>query len=155
MSAIDSLYTVLNTDTDLIALLTGGVYAVKDLPANEFNSKNCPDAWDAATGVMRPSIVLRGRASVPQWQIPDMAAQFVDIRQVIEMYLYDDRYAGWGTITDAADRIYELLQWKFISGAGMVSLINQFDDTRAPEYADACMVRVDYAVEAVKAPHGG
>lgn len=152
MSAVDSIYAVLDGDAELMTLLTGGLYAIKNLPANEFNKKNAPNAWNVATGAMNPSAVLRGRSTVPQRRINDMGAQVLDTRQAIEVYLYDDRYAGWDVITEVAEHIYPLLQGKYIAGAGIVELTNQLDDMRAPEYSDACMIRLDYTVEAVKAP---
>jgi hypothetical protein len=152
VSAAASIYAVLNADDDLTELLTGGFYAIRELPANAFNKKTKPDAWDSATGEMKPSGVLRGRPVVSQGRIADMEAQVLDTRQVIEIYLYEDRLANWEIITEASNMIYGLLQGKYISGAGIVTLTNQLDDMRAPEYSDACMMRLDYTVEAVKVP---
>jgi hypothetical protein len=145
MSAVDDIYDVLADDDDFVEALDGGVYLYKELPANGISHQSLPDAYDTGKK-LKPLCVVKGRAVTPTNLIGDPDAQTTSTRQVVELWFYDDKAAGWVDIEAAADLAYGLLQERPTSGVFNIKLVNEVNEERVLEMNDACMLRRDYEV---------
>lgn len=151
MSKAEAVYDVLAADSTLTTLLTGGVYRIDDVPP-EVNQDSMPEVYDVANVRLLPWCAVRGRDIVPVPNAPrDPAAQLTTQRQVIELYFYNDRYAGWDVNRQAADRAYALLQDQFVSATFKLNLVNQAE-SRDDAMQGATLLRHDYEVRFLKTP---
>lgn len=149
MSMTQAVYDKLFADATLAALLTGGLLHFRDLPA-VINMDTLPAVYDTTNAIMKVWGVAKGRPVVPSGGLRDSNSQLNSVRQVVEIYLYDDRNSGWDVIETAADRVYALLEGKTVAGAYKLSLINEVTDLRDNTLGDAPMIRHDYAVKSRK-----
>lgn len=145
---VESVFkTLLEADATLVAAATGGIYDLTEAGHMGLNRTSTPSAWDS-NGVIKPTILVRERASNPGLNVPDDDGQVMDTRQICEVYLFED--GGYGTIKSMGDRIYTLLHAKFISGAGRVDWAGNVRPWRDIE-VDAWVERHDYLVIAIRA----
>jgi len=117
MSVESTIYTILHADATLLALATGGVWSFEQTGEKGINRTLTPSAFDSF-GLVKPCVLVSARAANPGYNVQDDDGQYTDVRQVVECYLIQD--SGYATIESMANRIYTLLQAKFISGAGRV-----------------------------------
>lgn len=144
------IYSVLATDDVLTDLVQ--VYRYSDLPAEGINREDFPQAY-TSIGILRPMVVVKGRGSIPTRDVHDAGDQYTTTRQVVELWMYNDRAAGWATLHLAADRIYALLHDRQVANSFQVLLVNEIDDERDPDIGDACMLKREYQVIGFKRPN--
>lgn len=104
----ETALALLNDDTALVAVFTGGFFDADSLPNDGLTLDTIPKEANGVT--IKPSGVLRWRAANPM-RGPNYAA-----RRFVEIYLYDDVSHGREKIAYAMRRIWELLHQKYISG---------------------------------------
>lgn len=145
MTEVEDIHTRLSADSTLTTLLTGGVKLYRDLPAEGISRQSMPSAYTSA-GILKPIGVVRGRAIVPTNTLRDRDAQYVSTRQIVEIWLYTDRAAGYDTLYSAAERIFALLQDRPTTGTFGLALVNAINDEREPAMQQSCMLRRDYEI---------
>lgn len=151
MSYTQSVYDLLNADAPLLALLTGGLYLGRDVPEEGINREDYPAAYDS-NGMLQPIAVVRGRRVIPDTSFRVPEAQYVAVSQVVEIWFYDDKDAGWDTLDSAAQVVYELLQDQQIAEAYNCLLVNTIEEERDPDLGGACMTRLDFSIAGRKQP---
>lgn len=150
MSFATQLRDYLRLDATLMALTTGGVYTTGDTKRQGLDRSTVPDAFDATTRKLKPTVVVHARSQMPYGGVRDQVDVTVSARQVLEIYLYDDGDRGYLTIESARRRIRQLLDYKRLPGIVMIKWINNIDDEKAEELNNANMIRADYEVIAIK-----
>lgn len=105
---ITAIVSVLEGDTTLASLLTGGVHNGANV--GEISRQNTPDAFDANKEI-QPCALVQLENEVPFGEVRHGSQLFVQI------YLYE-RY-GYAAINQAKDRIYVLLHRQKIGAAGL------------------------------------
>lgn len=146
MSFDSAIYAVLAADITLGAITPGGVYLRSALGKYGFAHTSPiagPVAWDK-NGIMKPSVVVKGRSVTPDYQIHDVSSQYVSTRGIVEVYLYQNGDIPADPLEAIAQRIYTLLQDKNILGLGTVRLANQIDNFYDPSLEFALTWRRDY-----------
>lgn len=113
MSVESTIYTVLHSDATLLALATGGVWSFDQTGEKGINRTLTPSAFDAY-GVIKPCVLVSARAANPGFNIQDDSGQVVDVRQVVETYLFEPN--GYSVIESMASRCYTLLHAKQFTG---------------------------------------
>lgn len=94
MSISDSLKTVLQADTALMALLTGGIHN----DVEEISRQNTPSAFDATTKEIKPCALIKLPTEVP-------AGPYVrSVRTTIVIYVYQRQ--GYDVIEPAMEKIF-------------------------------------------------
>lgn len=144
MSYSGAIHTLLSADAILLGILTGGIYHKRDMTTEGIDRDGTPDAFDTI-GLLKPCLVVKGRGNIPTNQLVDLAVQYTTTSQVVELWFYTDRDAGWDTLVSATEQVYALLQGKKVTGAAEMSLTNEIEG-RAPELDNAVFIRHDYQV---------
>jgi hypothetical protein len=93
--------------------------------------------------LLKKTIVVTGRDELPTDAIRDKAVQFTTARQIVEVWIYQDRDKGWPF--DVRDRVFTLLHEKPLPGTFGLVLVNNIK-VRAVELGGACLLRSDYEV---------
>jgi hypothetical protein len=141
MSAESAIYDVLSADATLLALATGGVHVFDtSLGPEGLNRSNYPAAF-ASDGTIKPCIMITSRAANPGFNVPDDDGQVMDVRQVVECYLFE--FSGYATIESMEGRCYALLHAKRLDGAYRVDWAGSGRLGRDLEI-DANVTRVDW-----------
>lgn len=110
MSKEEQVVDILQADSELMAILTGGVYSdeeigIEGIRRGEGSPTNA--AFDAK-GVLKPTAVVREGAEIAYANVHSMKDQIVGITQAIEVYFYQN--IDNDAIFAAKKRTYELLQ---------------------------------------------
>lgn len=113
MSAESAIKTVLEADATLLALATGGIYSFDETGSQGINRTLTPAAFDS-NGLVKPCIMVSARDANPGYNVPDEGNQSMDVRQVVECYLF--QFGGYSTIESMKNRIYTLLQNQRLTG---------------------------------------
>jgi hypothetical protein len=125
----DDFANRMEADATLMATLTGGVYAAGEVGLEGISRDTTPSAF--SSGYLLPAALVRQRSDVPDNAVWDEATQHTSFRQVVEIYLYEDR--GYSSIDTAAERLFQLFQgYQFTSPnpSFPVKLINKLDRFR-------------------------
>lgn len=142
MTILSAIKTVLEADATLLATATGGIYDFNETGRIGVNRTNTPSAFDA-NGVIKPTILVRARALVPDFVLRDSSGQYSSARQTIEVYYYQD--SGYSTIATLKDRVYALLHETQVTGAFLVSWAGGTGESFDYDI-NACVERDDYLV---------
>jgi hypothetical protein len=142
------VYDRLAADETLTDILTGGVYFADDLPGEGITKKTYPDVWNGVR--LKPFAVVKGRGVIPTFDVRDKEAQLTSTNQVIEIWLYNDRDAGYTTIKQARDQIYTLLHERPVTGTFALWFDQELKMPRADELGSAVTLRLDYMSVAYK-----
>jgi len=153
VSVVDDFKTLLAADTGVggvYTLLTGGIYTYEDTGRLGPNQDSTPDAF-TAVGMIKPCLVIKGRAQTPDGGIWDDDTQAVSTRQVIELWFYDDGDTGWSVIAAANSRAFVVLHGNTV---GTQKRIPRYAGTPIRDARDAnldyaCILRTDYDVRAL------
>lgn len=140
MSALAAIKAILEADATLLATATGGVWDWDEAGRQGLSRTTTPAAFDA-DGIIKPCVLLRARAEVPDYMLADDANQYVSVRQVIEAWLYQD--AGYATIGTMKLRIYRLLHAQRLVGTFQVLWQGDAQPSRDLQL-DASVERSDY-----------
>lgn len=137
--------TLLAADSTLGAIATGGVYTITETGRTGLNRTKHPDAF--VNGVMKPTVLIKERATTEYEGIADEAAKYKSVRCVIEIWLYEND--GYTNINQMRDRIFTLLHQTNLSGGGRLSWLFEIRQ----EYDNILMAsveRVDYSCIYIK-----
>lgn len=106
MSVVSEAKAVLEADATLVALATGGIYDYAETGPNGISRTTAPDAFDA-NEIIEPSILLKSRGAVPDLALTDEGAQYLSVREALEVWFYED--TGYSNIEAMRNRTYTLL----------------------------------------------
>lgn len=138
--------TLLEADATLLALATGGIWDWDETGRMGINRSNTLTTAAWINGIIKPCLLLKLRSSVPFGEIADDAAKLVSVREMLEVWAYQD--SGYATIKSMLDRVYTLLQGTQLGGFSC-RFANKIQPPRDIEM-DASVERDDYAVIAMK-----
>lgn len=113
MTVESTITDLLQADSALLALATGGVYSFDDTGRKGINRTTTPAAFDSA-GVILPAVVVAERAANPLPAIADDSNQMLAIRQAVEVWVFHD--ASKAALEAIQYRVYQLLHAKPVSG---------------------------------------
>jgi len=141
----DDFRTRMTGDTTLMATLTGGVYTSSAVGPEGITRDTTPTAFDAS-GYLKPCALVRQRGSVPTGEVVDYNDRTTSARQIVEIWLYQDR--GYSAIDTALARLYVLFQGHQWSNSFETRLANVLDRQRDPgALAGASMARQEWQVD--------
>lgn len=148
-----ALKAVLDADATLNALLTGGIFAYRDLGVSGVGFTNIIDARrDPSTGIFEPFGVVRGRNVITTSnRLHDEDTQYVAVEQTIEIWILDDPTSTKAVIDSATDRIYQLLEFRPPEGAFQCELVHYFD-ARDYDFSGARAMAVEFLITGKLSP---
>lgn len=149
MSRENDVYTILAGDATLLTTLTGGVYKKESTGIDGISRDTAASAFDGSTGFLRPCALVRQRAVVPDGVLRDMVAQKLTVREVVEVYLYEDR--TYTAIDTAKARIFTLLQGVQLTDSfelGLINIVPRIREMDGP-LKNASMERLDFEVYSI------
>lgn len=153
MSREEDFASLMEADDTLMDILLGGVHQTGEVGLEGISRATTPAAFDA-NGFLLPSALVKQRGKVPTGAIVDYNEQISSARQIVEVWLYEDR--GYTNIDAAAARLYALLQGHMFSDSYEVRLANVIDRTRDEgALAGASLARLDWQVDSIIEPAGG
>jgi len=151
VSREEQIAALLQADSSLTAILSGGIFIAGDLGAAGISRDATPAAFDA-DGYLLPCAIVKQRGDVPTFEAGDIAGQVTSANVVVEIYIYED--TTYAAIDAAKPLIYGLLQGAVLSDSFEIYLSNTLSrqrDTGALQ--DNSLERVDYVVPFVMQPN--
>jgi hypothetical protein len=145
LSILSSAKTLLEADATLLAAATGGVYDYDETGRLGINRTTTPGAFSSA-GIIKPCVLLKLRSSTPDYDLADDANQYVSLREMLEVWLYQD--AAFAAIETMRNRVYVLLHAKQFGGAFMCYWQGDIRPGIRDTEIDAYVERSDYLVRA-------
>ena len=115
MSTQSAIKARLEADATLVATATGGIYDFDETGRLGINRGNTPAAFDATTGVIKPTVLVRLRSRNPDFVLQDDTSQYQSVRDMVELWFYQD--SGYTTIETMRDRCFALLHATQVTGA--------------------------------------
>lgn len=154
MSLETDIKTVLDADSGaggVATLCTGGVISWQALGPQGVTPDTlaAANAYDPATNKLRPLVVVKEGNRSPTGQIMSDDAQKADWREVVGLWVYDDRDAGFSTIQTVITRLHTVCHGKRAGGLLMRYAFTLNPD-RDPALDGACFMRYDVAVVGVQ-----
>lgn len=148
MSRESEVVAYLRADTDLAALVPGGVYADADLAVSGITDPtDTPDVW--ADG-FQTTVVVRQRAAVPTGEMNDLKTQETVISQVVEVWVYA---LEADAIEGVMDAIYGLIQGHRFTGAWRANWAATVGILPAPELPPGTKCgHIDFAIRSIRQP---
>lgn len=139
--------TRMAADATLMATLTGGVFRSELVGREGITRETAAGAFDTNL-YLKPCALVKQRGLVPDGAIRDEIEQDTSVRQVVEVYLYED--SGYTSIDAAISRLFVLFQgWQFAGASASfpVELVNIIDRQRDEgALKGKSLARVDFAV---------
>ena len=143
MSITTDVKTLLTGDGTFTGIVTGGTYTFSEIGRAGLTNDNVPAAFDATTGLLKPTCVVKPRVTVPTVDIHDEALQLSSFRATEELWFYDDGDADSSVIESAASRAYVLLHDQKVSNC-RVMWIYTTESEREPVLQNAIFLRLDF-----------
>jgi hypothetical protein len=145
-----TIKALLAGDGTLTATLTGGVFSyTADTKRLGITRAMSPSPF-GSNGFLRPCALVKGRDTIRAGGLIDADQQFASLRQVVEIWLYNDGDAGYAALGSARDQIYKLLQLTMLTGGGEVCWVMDLDNVRDSELDYAAVLRSDYVINATR-----
>jgi hypothetical protein len=141
-TTLSSAKAILEADSALLALATGGVYDFDETGRLGINRTNAATSSAYSSGIIQPCLLLKLRSSVPFGGVADDSQRIVSARDMLEVWAYQDN--GYSTIKSMLDRVYTLLQGQRVGGVSCRWAMD-LQPLRDAEM-DANVGRADYAV---------
>lgn len=113
-TTLASAKTILEADSTLLTLATGGIYDFDETGRMGINRTSSATSAAFTNGIIKPCILLKLASSVPFGDIADDSSQIVSVREMLEVWAYQDN--GYSSIKSMLDRVYTLLQGKRVGG---------------------------------------
>lgn len=140
MSTQSAVKTILEADATLLAAATGGIWDFGETGHKGINRTVTPTAFDEV-GRIKPCVLIRLRSETPAGGLNDDPAQYVSVRQIVELWFYQD--SGYTTIETLRNRCYTLLHGRQLAGTFVVTWAGDVRGQRDLEL-DASVERSDY-----------
>jgi len=107
LTSLSAAKAILEADTTLLTTATGGVWDYDEAGRKGLSRTVTPGAFDS-NGIIKPCLLLKLRDAVPDGAIADDATQTVSLREVLEVWFYQD--TGYDKIATMRERVYSKLQ---------------------------------------------
>lgn len=133
----------LQADSTLVTAMTGGVYAYNGIGRQGLTRSTFPAAYDATTGLLKPTCIIKMRRQRPDNQIADEVANLVSFIQIMEVWVFVDGAQDLTTLETARARIYAALQFERLSGV-KVLWDGTFTNERDYDQDNALWYRMDF-----------
>lgn len=148
MSTVSAAKAILEADGTLLATATGGVWDMDEAGPNGLSRTLNGAAFDA-NEIIKPAVLLKLRSSNPDGMLADDANQYRSVREVLEVYFYED--AGYSNIETMRDRVYALLHAQQLADTDVFKCY-WAGNVRGPRDTDldANMERSEYTVHRQK-----
>jgi hypothetical protein len=146
VSTVSAAKTILEADETLAAAATGGIWDLDEAGPNGINRTTTPDAFDD-NEIIKPCVLLKLRSATPDGALEDEGAQYVSVREVLEVWFYEDD--GYSNINTMRDRVYTLLHATQLTGTFKVLWAGDVRNQRDTEL-DANVERSEFAVHTYK-----
>lgn len=143
MSNATATKTVLTGDGTFAGIVTGGTYTFSEIGRAGLTNDNVPAAFDATTGILKPTCIVKSRTLVPTRDIHDEVTQESSFRATLELWFYDDGDADVSVIESAASRAYVLLHDKKVNNARAMWIYTT-ESEREPVLQNAIFLRLDF-----------
>lgn len=151
MSLADDIKTILVADAGVggvNTLLTGGIYTFGELSEHGINRRDNQTAFNGT--LLKPCAVIKDRAQTPDNGINDPDLQLKSYVQVVEIWLYNNRNAGYGTLDTVWNRIYGLLEGKPVGANKNIAYWSGNSvSMKEPEIENAVFTRNDFEFRAM------
>jgi hypothetical protein len=98
--------TLIEANAPIMAILTGGVYAYGALGIEGLTRESVAAAFDA-NGFLKPCLIVKQRAAVPDLILDDMITKESSTGQALELWIYEDR--GYSSIDSVLPLLKALL----------------------------------------------
>jgi len=144
MSYADAVYSKLTADATLTTPLTGGLYLWTTLDGDGLTPQSAANAYENGRKI-KPCLVVKGRSLVPFSAIKISQRGYQPARQAVEIWLYQDRAAGFGTIRTAAARVKTLLNLKRVTNSWKMLLAGELED-KEPAMQNTNFIRLEFTV---------
>lgn len=145
MSLSTDIKAVLEGNSQLLTILTGGIYDYDETGRTGISKTNTPAAFTGP--ILNPCAMVKVRSTVPQGDIADSPAQKLSVVRVVEIYLYQEN--GYVNIENAQNAIFTLLHEKRFSW-GYMRWANTLEGRSAEELNGARLIRADYQIDTIK-----
>jgi hypothetical protein len=141
---------VMTADSTLMLVLTGGVYQSGVLGEDGITRASTPAAFST---YLLPCCMVKQRGNVPDNHVRSYDPQATSAVQVIELWLYCDKDAGYAPLDAASDRLYTLFEGHRFTNSFEVQLSNTIDRQRDQgALKGASLKRLDFATYSVMIP---
>lgn len=151
MSLADDIKTILVADAGVggvNTLLTGGIYTFGELGEHGINRRDNPSAFNGT--LLKPCAVIKDRAQTPDNGIMNPDLQLVSYSQVVEIWLYNNRNAGYASLETVWNRIYGLLQGKPVGANKNIAYWARNPwSMKEPEIENAVFIRNEFEFRAM------
>lgn len=128
MTVTEEVKALLEADTALMNLLTGGIHIYEALRGGGITRGTVPGAY--AGGKMLPHLIIRERGQIPMG-LRDEGSNMVTVESTVELHLYNAATATYATLNSAEQRIFELLNFGKVGyQARMQNKVSIYDPTR-------------------------
>src|SRR5260221_1956149 len=136
-SFAQEIVNLLNADTTLSSILTGGVWNFSDGGKNGLSRIQIPGTFDNQTGLIKPVCRVAEFREVADKQTVDTQTGYHSRVTSVVMRIWDNGNNGYGTINTAFQRIYQLLAYQQVTGACQILFQRVLRDKRDPLLKDA------------------
>ncbi len=147
MGILSTVKALIEADATLLATATGGVWDYDETGRMGPSRTTTPTAFDGY-GRIKPCVLLKTRDRVPDGALVDDADQLTSYRQILEVWLYEDK--GYANIDTMADRVYALLHGKRLSGTFHVAWTGDLRPGQRDLDLDTNLQRSDYLIRATR-----
>jgi hypothetical protein len=137
MSYGAAIVTLLNADSTLTALLTGGIYEFEYSGRKGLNRIEVVQAYVQKTGLLKPLCIIYEAAAIDTGEVHSPSTGRVSTITPITGWIYDQGDSGYGTIASAEQRIYHDLAFTRLTGALQILWGQTIKDKREPLLEDA------------------
>lgn len=147
MAREDQFAARMTGDATLMDILTGGVFTSGAVGLDGITRETVAAAFDAS-GWLKPCALVKQRGNVPTFDVVDYDAQVTSARQIVEIWLYEDK--GYTNIDAAAARLYTLFQGHVLDDTFEIRLAFDLDRQRdTGALAGASLRRLDFQVDSI------
>ncbi len=146
MSVSQDFKDVLDSDTSLMTLLTGGLFTFDETGYMGVSYTNTPSAFNGA--MLQPCGVVKVRAKQATNDLRDEDKKVSSYTQVLEVWLYEANSTD--TIEQAADLVYTLLQDSTAVEGMRTFFVRSFEGSEAPELGGALFITLEFQINSIK-----
>ncbi len=140
MTILANIKTVLEADSTLLALATGGVWDLDETKRLGLNRTTTTAAFDAYD-IIKSCVLLKTRSDIPDAILMDDVTQYTSVVSTIEAWFYADN--DFTNIDAMSSRVYTLLHAIQVIGSFQVFWTGDAFQGRDDEL-DAMFQRSDY-----------
>lgn len=151
MSAEAAVAALLRADTELMAILSGGIYEQGEMTPEGITRETCPDAFDDVSGFLLPIALVKQRGLIPDGNVADFEAGAHSVAQTVEIWLY--QAIDFEQLDLAVPVVLSALQGVQLEDSFELQLVNMLDRQRdTGALMDASLIRMDFYVASVLQP---